>query len=730
MTNKINEYLKESNVNSSRTINDDILLPLDNTNNVDDIPIDKKNKSNIYREKTLNINYNKSIILNKNEDNVKKLKLCNKIKVKAWCEKCFQFFESRPLAKICQIHVLRGNCNLIDCQKQFNKNIKCIRKFPNINSENRHVYCLSKKIFNLYFNESKKIQNYLSDTFSFKNTTINKECFDLKNSHKYKFKRKKIRKIKYIRNNKNSNKLSYFDYYNKSIKNTKNSIKNVVNNLNPKFSNNKYTEYDLTSNTNVFSAENYLNTSFEYKKDKEVLLNIDNKEDNILIDKTNNNSFITNRKFNNNVNNNNNNNYENTFKNKNYIFKEEFTFSNLLDNIEFDKISLKSAYNNNINKNKNNSLLKKIQDSEIFLNKLSNIDNYKFIEKNSNKAISTKKKSNNSEFENKENKQSYIKINKDKIFYPSKINCGSKLSNSLCNSVMNNNTDVRSYNNKDNSELLKFFYNNKSIKNSIENSISNSNIFGLCEKINNLDFSGVSLSNNTNFSDKFSSNFTKNNQNNDMEYTKNKESSVKYSNNKNIEISDKISKGTKNKLSNVFKVSKNKNNNIKNLCLNEEDSILIKFSNMKFFNNNVNYNKNNYKNNSSKDSLYSPNKRLDSIKSTNLNNNKSTENFSNKYDKLSLEINHKINLKVINDKTSIDVIFNIINLENNNAFSKKLLSKLIYNFKKKGFINAKTLRLYKKKLNNWEFLDKEFMLFSEIKGISVLIEELLERKAG
>ena len=67
------------------------------------------------------------------------------IKIRAYCNKCYQFFENGPYSKICRNH-LEKECNLIECQK-LNKNgdNPCIRKFTNINSANRHTHCLTKK---------------------------------------------------------------------------------------------------------------------------------------------------------------------------------------------------------------------------------------------------------------------------------------------------------------------------------------------------------------------------------------------------------------------------------------------------------------------------------------------------------------------------------------------------------------------------------------------------------
>ena len=84
----------------------------------------------------------KAVIEMQKEGKNKKRK---KIKIRAYCNKCYQFFENGPYTKICRNH-LEKECNLIECQKyRQNGDNPCIRKFPNINSANRHTHCLTKK---------------------------------------------------------------------------------------------------------------------------------------------------------------------------------------------------------------------------------------------------------------------------------------------------------------------------------------------------------------------------------------------------------------------------------------------------------------------------------------------------------------------------------------------------------------------------------------------------------
>jgi hypothetical protein len=80
-------------------------------------------------------------------------------KVKAWCGDCYQSFENSPFTKICKEHLTKGNCSLVECKKM-KSNLICIRKFPNINSENRHTYCVTNdQVKN--WEEQFKLQNCL-----------------------------------------------------------------------------------------------------------------------------------------------------------------------------------------------------------------------------------------------------------------------------------------------------------------------------------------------------------------------------------------------------------------------------------------------------------------------------------------------------------------------------------------------------------------------------------------
>ena len=123
--------------------NEDIFLENNKKNDIIQTENNKEIKDDTKKEENLSSNNNNkaSIEMIKETKNKKR----KKIKIRAYCNKCYQFFENGPYSKICRNH-LKKNCNLIECQK-YNKNGDnlCIRKFTNINSANRHTHCLTKK---------------------------------------------------------------------------------------------------------------------------------------------------------------------------------------------------------------------------------------------------------------------------------------------------------------------------------------------------------------------------------------------------------------------------------------------------------------------------------------------------------------------------------------------------------------------------------------------------------
>ena len=123
-----------------------------NNNNQNDQLINKENNSFLNESNENNIS--KQIKTNTENTEIKaniemrkecKNKKRKKIKIRAYCSKCYQFFENGPYSKICRNH-LEKSCNLIGCQKyKQNGENTCIRKFTNINSANRHTHCLTQK---------------------------------------------------------------------------------------------------------------------------------------------------------------------------------------------------------------------------------------------------------------------------------------------------------------------------------------------------------------------------------------------------------------------------------------------------------------------------------------------------------------------------------------------------------------------------------------------------------
>lgn len=64
-------------------------------------------------------------------------------KVKAWCGKCYMTFENGHKSLIVQDHVKLRDCDVFPCNKP--AKYRCIRRFRNTNSANRHVYCYTSE---------------------------------------------------------------------------------------------------------------------------------------------------------------------------------------------------------------------------------------------------------------------------------------------------------------------------------------------------------------------------------------------------------------------------------------------------------------------------------------------------------------------------------------------------------------------------------------------------------
>ena len=106
------------------------------------------------KEKIQNITVNDNLMNQKSKIEMKednKNRKRQKIKIRSYCSKCYQFFENGPYSKMCKNH-LEKCCNLIECQKNNpdSETNPCIRKFSNINSANRHTHCLTQKDVDLW----------------------------------------------------------------------------------------------------------------------------------------------------------------------------------------------------------------------------------------------------------------------------------------------------------------------------------------------------------------------------------------------------------------------------------------------------------------------------------------------------------------------------------------------------------------------------------------------------
>ena len=81
---------------------------------------------------------------------------------------------------------------------------------------------------------------------------------------------------------------------------------------------------------------------------------------------------------------------------------------------------------------------------------------------------------------------------------------------------------------------------------------------------------------------------------------------------------------------------------------------------------------------------------------------------------------------LINDEDSIDTIFEKV--YKISQIPKSVINKVKTAFKKKGFLNAQTLRLSKVLKKDWKFLNEDFKFTcSQMMGISVVLENLLEK---
>ena len=218
-----------------------------NKKNTPEKSIKNENKNQINNISKANIEMRKE---NKN----KKRK---NIKIRAYCGKCYQFFENGPYSKICRNH-LEKSCNLIDCQKykQNGENV-CIRKFTNINSANRHTHCLTKEDIEIW-DPNCEIQKCLG-----KKTEPDNKFLDILNN--------------------NNNIFSGINKNNKSFCSDVNSLNMNLNNMNNMFlDNNDYFFDSINKNDN--NHNNMLGLIEDIDKlhfnENDKILNIENDNDN------------------------------------------------------------------------------------------------------------------------------------------------------------------------------------------------------------------------------------------------------------------------------------------------------------------------------------------------------------------------------------------------------------------------------------------------------------------
>ena len=343
---------KENNQNLNITENlENNTEKRDNDQGSNDI---KSNPEIKIDEKILN---NKSTIEMRKEMKNKKRK---KIKIRAYCNKCYQFFENGPYSKICQNHLLK-NCNLIECQK-FNKNgdNPCIRKFTNINSANRHTHCLTKKDIEIW-DTNCEIQKCLGK----KKESENKSLDIINNSDNiYNNEKRNIKNIFSDINNINNNSMN-----NNSFMNMNNIFTDHNNSF---FDNNSQNYFSNNNNNNVIGLiEDIDKLHFndnDNNEDNEEIKNIFNKPN--WIDKKDNNSEKTNKNI------------------KEKISNLE-NFDNLSIDEFFEKVQKETNIPNNIKKKLVNAFKKKgILNVKILLLFYEKYKNWDFLIKKFKKITS------------------------------------------------------------------------------------------------------------------------------------------------------------------------------------------------------------------------------------------------------------------------------------------------------------------------------------------------------
>ena len=210
-------------------------MQTEKTPNINILEMTKKNNISRVEKDNFNIEEQNNcspekIGTKENEEIIKenKNKKRKKIKVRAYCGKCYQFFENGPYSKICRNH-LEKTCNLIQCQKfgQDGKQL-CIRKFTNINSANRHTHCLTKNEVEIW-DPNWEIQ----------------KCLGKKTEPENKF-------LEILNNNNNNNNNNFFSGINKS--NTNKSFSSDLNNNSFNLNLNNTNHLFFEKNDNFFDS--------------------------------------------------------------------------------------------------------------------------------------------------------------------------------------------------------------------------------------------------------------------------------------------------------------------------------------------------------------------------------------------------------------------------------------------------------------------------------------------
>ncbi len=697
--------------------------------------------NNYSLDKTEEIKSEEKINKNKGNNN-----LSNKTqkRMRAWCGECYQFFEFGPFAKVCQQHVLKKNCNVYECKKKYinsNHSIKCIRKFPNINSENRHTYCTDEdEVKN--WDPKMKIQNYILNynnicSSSEKNLISSSDIYSKNSFDSMKFSDLNLDLLEETQNNNINNKHNNICKIN--INSNINSNKNIINNkiTVKKFCKGNDNDY-FQSPSNICNVKNKerenlnikksncfnLKTlSFTYKDSKNPEFKYSNLEEDQESLKITKNLFpdlnhVRDKDIKNtakHINNKNEIKFDKKFilkekTKKRNVLKKTFKYMDNLDSLNnIDEIDKEFNSNNNLfkaNSNSNEKSVKNLENSKKFsdLNLAILIDTNTLNDKKNKEIL--RKKSLNSENTTSHNKESLVNVNRliDQIG-------NLKFENSKNDSILEDEILIKQFDNI-------YFNYNKNKKDCEIISLNNSHLDILNSKINRIE-ENIDFLNNSNYelfnfnSDKNFSKFDINN----FQSNKILENDL----NDKLFIPGKINDNTTeenlNHKYNVYDKSTSSKNYIYKVSIKNENFETKKFDNEKFI----------IKNTSQIEfpSIY---KRKpfneDEIKIENLENFNVYSSCINNINKLN---ENKENKKIfkISDETHIDEIFKVIH--QNFDIPCKIINRVKDSMKKKGIFNARVLRLFKKKKSGWNFIKKDFSKnCSQIEAIAIFLEEVLE----